>query len=72
VCIFSRPNYFLVVELSEGPQATALEANLPGVGGIQDPTKVLVIVATDVRVSNKQLSRMVCTPPEGEANLQGF
>jgi hypothetical protein len=42
---------------------TALDAKLVGIGGIQQPTKVLVIVATDVRDQNKQLSRMVCTWP---------
>jgi hypothetical protein len=42
---------------------TALDANLVGIGGIKEPRKVLVIVATDVRDQNKQLSRMVCTRP---------
>jgi hypothetical protein len=42
---------------------TALDANLIGVGGIHEPRKVLVIVETDVRDPNKQLSRTVCTWP---------
>jgi len=42
---------------------TALDAKLVGIGGIQEPRKVLVVVATDVRDQNKQLSRMVCTWP---------
>jgi hypothetical protein len=42
---------------------TALDANLVGVGGIKEPRKVLVIVATDARDQNKQLLRMVCTRP---------
>ena len=42
---------------------TALDANLVGVGGIQEPRKVLVIVTTDLHDQNKQLSRMVCTRP---------
>jgi hypothetical protein len=42
---------------------TALDANLVGVGGIQEPRKVLVIVLTDIHDQNKQLSRMVCTRP---------
>src|SRR6266550_2046551 len=42
---------------------TVIDANLVGIGGIQEPRKVLVIVSTDVRDQNKQLSRMVCTWP---------
>jgi hypothetical protein len=41
----------------------AVDANLVGVGGIQEPRKVLVMVATDVHDQNTQLSRMVCTWP---------
>ena len=41
----------------------ALDAKLVGIGGIQEPRKVLVIVATDLHDQNKQLSRMVCTWP---------
>jgi hypothetical protein len=41
----------------------ALDANLVGVGGIQEPRQVLVMVATDVRDQNKQLARIVCTRP---------
>lgn len=43
--------------------ATAIDANLVGVGGIQEPRKVLVMVVTDVHDQNKQLARMVCTWP---------
>jgi len=42
---------------------TALDANLVGVGDIQEPRKVLVMVATDKNDQNKQLLRMVCTWP---------
>src|SRR5262245_33321340 len=42
---------------------TALDANLVGIGGIKEPRKVLVIVTTDLRDQNQQLSRMVCTWP---------
>jgi hypothetical protein len=41
----------------------SLDANFVGIGGIQEPRKVLVIVATDVHDQNKQLQRMVCTYP---------
>jgi hypothetical protein len=41
----------------------SLGANLVGIGGIQEPRKVVVIVATDVHDQNKQLMRMVCTWP---------
>ena len=40
-----------------------LDANFVGVGGIQEPRKVTVMVATDVQDQNKQLQRMVCTYP---------
>jgi hypothetical protein len=42
---------------------TALDANLVGIGGIQEPRTVLVVVVTDVHDQNKQLLRMVCTRP---------
>jgi hypothetical protein len=42
---------------------TAIDANLVGIGGIQEPRKVLVIVATDVHDQNKQIARTVCTWP---------
>ena len=42
---------------------TALDANLVGVGGIQEPRKVLLLVATDIHDPNKQVSRIVCTRP---------
>jgi hypothetical protein len=41
----------------------ALDANLVGIGGIKEPRKVIVIVTTDLRDQNKQLSRIVCTRP---------
>jgi hypothetical protein len=41
----------------------ALDANLVGIGGIQEPRKVVLIVATDLHDPNQQLSRMVCTWP---------
>jgi hypothetical protein len=42
---------------------TMLDAMLVGIGGIREPRRVAVIVATDVHDQNKQLSRMVCTWP---------
>ena len=42
---------------------TALDANFVGVGGIQEPRKVIVIVTTDIHDPNKQRTRMVCTRP---------
>jgi hypothetical protein len=42
---------------------TALDANLVGIGGIQEPRRVLVIVATDIHDPNNQLARTVCTWP---------
>jgi hypothetical protein len=42
---------------------TVIDANLVGIGGIQEPRKVVVIVATDARDQNKQLARTVCTWP---------
>lgn len=41
----------------------SMDANLVGVGGIQEPRKVLVAVSTDVHDQKKQLSRLVCTYP---------
>jgi hypothetical protein len=41
----------------------ALDANLVGIGGIQEPRKVLLVVTTDIHDQNKQLQRMVCTYP---------
>ncbi len=46
---------------------TALDADLVGIGGIKEPRKVAVVVATDVHDPDKQLSRTVCTYP-----AQGF
>jgi hypothetical protein len=41
----------------------SLDADLVGIGGIKEPRKVLVVVATDVHDQNQQISRMVCTYP---------
>jgi len=41
----------------------SLDANLVGIAGIQEPRKVLVVVATDIHDQSKQLERMVCTYP---------
>ena len=41
----------------------ALDAKLVGIGGIQEPSKVVLLVATDVHDPNKQISRTVCTWP---------
>jgi hypothetical protein len=46
-----------------------LDANLVGVGGIQEPRKVLVLVAFDIHDQNKQLARMVCTWPTKEKRV---
>jgi hypothetical protein len=40
-----------------------LDANFIGIGGIQEPRKVLLMVTTDVHDQNKQLLRSVCTYP---------
>jgi hypothetical protein len=45
---------------------TALDANFVGVGGKQEPQKIILIVATDIRDQSIQLARMVCTWPLGE------
>ena len=42
---------------------TALDANFVGIGGIQEPRKVVLFISTDVHDQNKQLQRMVCTYP---------
>jgi hypothetical protein len=42
---------------------TTLDAKLIGVGGKQEPQKVVVTVVTDVRDQNLHLARMVCTWP---------
>jgi hypothetical protein len=42
---------------------TALDANLVGIGGIQEPRKVVLVISTDIRVPDQQLSRVVCTFP---------
>lgn len=46
-----------------------LDANLIGIGGIQEPRKVIVVVATDKKDSNLQLVRMVCTWPTKEIKV---
>jgi hypothetical protein len=43
----------------------ALDANFVGIHGMREPSKVILMVATDVRDSNQQLSRTVCTRPMG-------
>ena len=48
---------------------TTLDAKLTGIGGIQESRKVFVIVATEVRDVNKQLSRMVCTWPAKDKQM---
>jgi hypothetical protein len=40
-----------------------IDANLVGIGGIQEPRKVLVMVATDLHDPNQQVARIVCTWP---------
>jgi hypothetical protein len=40
-----------------------LDANLVGVGGIQEPRKVVLMISTDVHDAKKHLARLVCTHP---------
>ena len=40
-----------------------IDAKLTGLGGIQEPRQISVIVATDRNDNSKQLSRIVCTIP---------
>jgi hypothetical protein len=40
-----------------------LDANLIGIGGIQELRKVIVMVATDKKDPNLQVFRLVCTWP---------
>jgi hypothetical protein len=42
---------------------TSLDANFVGVGGIQEPRKVLLVVSTETQDQNKQLLRSVFTYP---------
>jgi hypothetical protein len=41
----------------------ALDANLVGIGGIQEPRKILLFVSFDVHDQSKQISRTVCAHP---------
>jgi hypothetical protein len=41
----------------------AFDANLVGVGGIQEPRKVVLMISTDVHDEKKHLARLVCTHP---------
>ena len=47
----------------------AIDANLIGVGGIQEPRKVLLVVLTDPKDSTKQLARTVCTYPSKDVRV---
>ena len=40
-----------------------IDASFIGIGGIQEPRKVQLMIATDVHDQNKQLSRIICTYP---------
>jgi hypothetical protein len=42
------------------------DADFVGIRGMREPTKVILIVATDVRNEKLQLSRMVCTRLKGQ------
>ena len=45
-------------------QCTAtIEANLVGIGGVQEPRTVILMIATDKKDQNLQIVRMVCTWP---------
>jgi hypothetical protein len=52
-----------VTRFGQAVAGKTLDANLVGIGGIQEPRKVVLIVTTDIHDPNKQLSRMVCTWP---------
>ncbi|MET4514317.1 hypothetical protein [Bradyrhizobium sp. I1.7.5] len=41
----------------------ALDANLVGVAGLQEPRKVVLMVSSDVHDDKKHLARLVCTYP---------
>jgi hypothetical protein len=41
----------------------AIDANFVGIGGIQEPRKVLLLVSVDLHDQNQQLARTVCTYP---------
>lgn len=47
----------------------SLDANLVGVGGIQEPRKVVVTVGFDIHDQEQQVFRMVCTWPNGKYRL---
>jgi hypothetical protein len=50
-----------------------IDANLIGIGGIQEPRKVLVMVAFDVHDQEQQLERIVCTwPAKGHRVCRDF
>ena len=52
---------------------TTLDANFLGIGGIQEPRKVLLLVAHAPHEPSKQLSRMVCTwPAKGKQVCRDF
>jgi hypothetical protein len=47
----------------QGFCTASIDANFIGVGGIQEPRKVALIVATDIHDDKNQLQRVVCTYP---------
>lgn len=49
---------------SENVCMVTVDANLIGIGGIPEPRKVAIFIATDAQDKDKQLARMVCTWPE--------
>ena len=49
--------------------AMAIDANLVGIGGIQKPRKVLLLVTFDIHDQNKQLERIVCTWPAKDVRV---
>lgn len=46
-----------------------IEANLVGIGGIQEPRRVVLMIATDKKDQNLQIVRMVCTWPIKERKV---
>jgi hypothetical protein len=50
----------------------SIDANFVGIGGIQEPRKVGLIIETDINDPNMQLLRVVCTWPARKKSVQGL
>jgi hypothetical protein len=44
--------------------SATIDANLVGIGGIQEPRKVVLNIATDIKDPTLQVARTICTYPE--------